>query len=153
MPLHHESRLLPYTAEQMYAVVADVERYPEFLPWCSKLAVRKRWNEGPIAFITAEMAISYHALNERYISRVRLDPVSRTIDADHVEGPFRELKTNWRFVPLEKGSEVHFRITFAFKNPVLSAGADVGFGYVAGRMAEAFVQRAHAIYGSKDLKK
>jgi coenzyme Q-binding protein COQ10 len=153
MPLHQESRLLPYTAEQMYAVVADVERYPEFLPWCSKLLVRKRQNEGAVEFITAEMAISYHALHERYVSRVRLDPISRTIEADHLEGPFKQLNTNWRFVPLEKGSEVHFRIAFAFKNPILSAVANVGFGYVASRMAEAFVQRAHAIYGSENLKK
>jgi coenzyme Q-binding protein COQ10 len=152
MPLHQESRLLPYTAEQMYAVVADVERYPEFLPWCSKLVIRKRQNVGAVELITAEMAISYHALNERYVSCVRLDPIARTIDADHVEGPFRHLTTNWRFVPLDQGSEVHFRIAFAFKNPILSAVANVGFGYVAGRMAEAFVQRAHAIYGSKDLQ-
>jgi coenzyme Q-binding protein COQ10 len=137
----------------MYAVVADIERYPEFLPWCSKLRVRERRNEGTIEFVTAEMAISYHALQERYVSCVRLDPASRTIDAEHVEGPFRELNTNWRFVPAEKGCEVHFRIAFAFKNPILSAVANVGFGYVASRMAEAFVQRAHAIYGSEDLKK
>jgi len=136
----------------MYAVVADVERYPEFLPWCSKLVVRRRQSEGAVQLITAEMAISYHALHERYVSCVRLDPATRTIDADHVEGPFRQLKTNWRFLPLETGSEVHFRIAFAFKNPILSAVANVGFGYVASRMAQAFVQRAHALYGSEDLK-
>ena len=137
----------------MYAVVADVERYPEFLPWCSKLRVRNREKDGAIECVTAEMAISYHALHERYVSAVRLDPIARTIDARHVEGPFHRLDTNWRFVPLGKNSEVHFRIEFAFNNPLLSAVANVGFGYVASRMAEAFVQRAHALYGSKDLEK
>jgi coenzyme Q-binding protein COQ10 len=153
MPLHQESRILPYTAEQMYAVVSDVKHYPEFLPWCSKLFVRKHEKKGVIEFITAEMVISYHALHERYVSVVRLDPISRTIEAGHVEGPFRRLDTNWRFVPLETGSEVHFRIEFAFKSALLSAIANVGFGYVASRMAEAFVQRAHALYGLDDLKK
>jgi coenzyme Q-binding protein COQ10 len=152
MPLHQETRILPYTAQQMYAVVADVEQYPKFLPWCSKLILRKRETEGAIEFITAEMFISYHALHERYISRVRLDPGAMIIEARHVEGPFRTLDTRWRFVPMETGSEVHFHIDFAFKNALLSAVANVGFGYVASRMAEAFVTRAKALYGSEALK-
>jgi len=136
----------------MYAVVADIARYPEFLPWCSKLIVRQRENEGATEVVTAEMFIAYHALQQRYISRVELDPVARTIQARHVEGPFRRLDTRWRFVPLETGSEVHFKIDFAFQNPILSAIANAGFGYVASRMAQAFVNRAAALYGSDDLE-
>ena len=151
MPLHRESRILPYTAEQMYTVVADIEHYPQFLPWCSRLIVRKRETQGSIEFVTAEMAIAFRALHERYVSRVRLDPQLRTIEAHHVEGPFQRLNTAWRFVPLAKGSEVHFRIDFAFKNPLLSAVASVAFGFVASHMAEAFVKRADALYGSDDL--
>ena len=90
------------------------------------------------------MVISYHALHERYVSLVRLNPTSLTIEARHTEGPFRRLDTNWRFVPLDRGSEVHFLIDFAFKNALLSAVANVGFGYVASRMAQAFVARAKA---------
>jgi len=135
----------------MYAAVADIERYPEFLPWCEKLIVRKREMEGEIEFVTAEMFIAYRGLRERYVSLVRLDPVARTIEARHVEGPFRRLDTRWRFVPLARGSEVHYLIDFAFKNVVLSAVAGAAFGFVAGRMAEAFVQRAAALYGSNDL--
>ena len=153
MPHHQETRILPYTAEQMYAVVAGIERYPEFLPWCSNLAVRAREADGAITFVTAEMTISYHALHQRYVSRVKLDPAARAIEARHVEGPFQKLDTRWRFVPLEGGCEVHFFIDFAFKNPLLSAIASFAFGHVANRMAEAFVQRAHALYGSEDLKK
>jgi coenzyme Q-binding protein COQ10 len=153
MPLHQETRILPYTAEQIYAVVADIEHYPEFLPWCSKLVVRKREKQGATEFVTAEMVVSYHALHERYTSCVTLDPVARTIEARHIEGPFRRLDTCWRFVPTESGSEVHFLIDFAFKNALLSAVANVGFGYVANRMAQAFVDRATALYGSDDLKK
>src|SRR5580765_881843 len=120
MPLHQETRILPYTAEQMYAVVADIERYPEFLPWCSKLAIVSREKEGESELVTAEMAIAYGALRERYLSRVRLDPRALAIEARHIEGPFKRLDTRWRFVPLASGSEVHFLIDFAFRNPLLS---------------------------------
>ena len=147
MPLHQETRVLPYTADQMYAVVADIERYPEFLPWCRKLVVKERKKQDGIEFVTAEMFISYSPLRERYISRVRLDPERYTIEARHVEGPFQRLDTRWRFVPLARGSEVHFLIDFAFKSAILSAVANVAFGFVASRMAEAFVHRAEKLYG------
>ena len=114
--------------------------------------MRTREKEGAIGFVTAEMFISYHALHERYVSCVKLDPQARTIEARHVEGPFRRLDTRWRFVPLATGSEVHFLIDFAFKNALLSAVANVGFGYVASRMAQAFVARARVLYGSDDLE-
>src|SRR5579871_407211 len=131
MPLHRETRIVPYTAEQMYAVVADVEHYPEFLPWCSKLIVRKREKDGDIEFVTAEMFVSYLALHESYVSRVTLDFPSLMIEARHIEGPFRRLDTRWRFIPLKRGSEVHFLIDFAFSNPVLSVVAGAAFGLVA----------------------
>ncbi len=134
----------------MFAVVADVERYPEFLPWCSRLVVKKREKEGNLEYITAEMFISYQGLHERYVSSVKLDPERRTIEARHVEGPFKRLDTRWRFVPLTRGSEVHFLIDFAFKNVLLSAVAGIAFGYVASRMAEAFVVRAKALHSSKE---
>jgi coenzyme Q-binding protein COQ10 len=147
MPLHQETRFLPYTADQMYAVVADIERYPEFLPWCEKLVVKERKAQDGIEFVTAEMFIAYPPLRERYVSRVRLDPERRTIEAAHVEGPFQRLDTRWRFVPLARGCEVHFLIEFAFKSVILSAVANVAFGFVASRMAESFVHRAEKVYG------
>jgi coenzyme Q-binding protein COQ10 len=151
MPLHQETRILPYTAEQMYAVVADIERYPEFLPWCAKVVIRKRETVGRVELVTAEMAIAFHALHERYVSLVRLDRGALTIEARHVEGPFQRLDTRWRFVPLATGSEIHFLIDFAFKSVLLSAVAGVAFGFVAARMAEAFVQRAHRLYGASQV--
>ena len=152
MPLHQETRVLPYTAEQMFAVVADVAHYPEFLPWCEKLVLKSREREGTVEFVTAEMFIAYPPLRERYISRVRIDPERRTIEARHVEGPFQRLDTRWRFVPLTRGSEVHFLIDFAFRSIMLSALANVAFGYVASRMAEAFVHRAEKLYASENLQ-
>jgi coenzyme Q-binding protein COQ10 len=147
MPLHQETRVLPYTADQMYAVVADIQHYPEFLPWCKKLVVKERKHQDGIEIITAEMFIAYPPQRERYVSRVRLDPKRQTIEASHVEGPFQRLDTRWRFVPLTRGCEVHFLIDFAFKSVVLSAVANVAFGFVASRMAEAFVHRAEKLYG------
>jgi coenzyme Q-binding protein COQ10 len=153
VPKHHETRIVPYTADDMFAVVADVERYPEFLPWCGALTVLKREEEGAVRILTAEMAVAYHGLSERYVSRVRLDRCTRTIEAVHVEGPFKRLDTRWRFAPAGESSQVHFAIDFAFKSVVLSALAGVAFGLVARRMAEAFVKRADALYGSKLVEK
>ena len=130
----------------MYAVVADMARYPEFLPWCSAVKVLKRGREGGIENALAELSVDYHGLNERYISRVRLDPHALMIEAKHVEGPFKKLDTRWRFVPLAKGCEFHFLIDFAFKSVLLSAIAGVAFGFVSARMAEAFIHRADALY-------
>ena len=99
--------------------------------------------------LTAEMAIAYHGLSERYVSRVRLDSGAGVIEAVHVKGPFKRLDTRWQFVPLAQGSEVRFVIDFAFRSALLSAVAGVAFGLVAARMAAAFIQRADALYGSK----
>ena len=149
MPLHKETRLVPYSADEMYAVVADMKHYPEFLPWCASLRVLNREREGGTEIVTAEMVVAYQGLRERYVSRVQLDPDARIIEARHVEGPFKRLDTRWRFVPLDTGSEIHVLIDFAFKSALLSAVANVAFGFVAARMAEAFITRAHRLYGSK----
>ena len=149
MPLHKETRLVPFHADEMYAVVADMEHYPEFLPWCASLRVLNREREGAIEIVSAEMVVAYQGLRERYVSRVQLDPSARMIEARHVEGPFKRLDTRWRFVPLDKGSEIHVLIDFAFKNVLLSAVANVAFGFVAARMAEAFITRAQSLYGTK----
>jgi coenzyme Q-binding protein COQ10 len=150
--LHKETRIVPYTAEQMYSVVADMERYPDFLPWCSSLKVIKRERESGIDIVLAEMSVAFQGLQERYVSRVRLDPRAGMIEAKHIEGPFKKLDTRWRFVPLPQGSEVHFLIDFAFENVLLSAVARVAFGFVSARMAEAFIQRAHVLYRSVSVQ-
>jgi|SRR5215831_4084796 len=149
MPLHRETRILPYTADQMYAVVADIERYPEFLPWCARVKIEKREESEGLELITAEMTVVFHGMHERYVSLVRLDKPQLLIEARHVKGPFKKLDTRWRFCPWKEGSEIHFLIDFAFSNPILSAMAGVAFGRVAARMAEAFIARADTLYGTK----
>jgi coenzyme Q-binding protein COQ10 len=154
VPQHRETRFLPYTPEQMFAVVADVEHYPEFLPWCARLTVRKREKKDSVEFVTAEMVVAFPPFRERYVSEVKLDETARVIAARHVEGPFRTLDTLWRFEPADGGARVHFFIDFAFRSMLLNAAAGVAFGAAAHRMADAFARRAQALYGpSQDLQK
>jgi coenzyme Q-binding protein COQ10 len=148
VPFHKEERIVPYTVDQMYAVVADMERYPDFLPWCTGLKILKRGHDGNLEIVLAEMSAAYHGIAERYTSRVTLDHRGGMIEAKHVEGPFKKLDTRWRFVPLPQGCEVHFLIDFSFGNPLLSAVAGVAFGFVSARMAEAFIHRADDLYRS-----
>ncbi|MCH8858340.1 MAG: type II toxin-antitoxin system RatA family toxin [Proteobacteria bacterium] len=152
MPVHRETRQLPYTAEQMFAVVADIERYPQFVPGCAALRVLKRESEGDVRFVTAEVLIASHGLRQRYVSRVTLDARKGTVEAHHVEGPFDHLDTRWRFTPAPNGSEVDFFIDFAFRNRLLSAIAGLAFDTLARGMAGAFVRRADALYGASQQR-
>ncbi len=131
----------------MFAVVADVERYPEFLPWCTALVVKSRAKDGDVDVLIAEMTVAYHGVRERYTSRVRLDRNARTITAEHIQGPFDHLDNKWSFDPMERGCRIRFDIDFAFKNWMLSALAGFAFEAAAKRMTDAFVRRAKALYG------
>jgi coenzyme Q-binding protein COQ10 len=147
VPRHSETRELKFSCEQMFAVVADVERYPAFLPWCQALTVKSREKEGHIDVLIAEMTVVYHGVRERYTSRVRLDAKKNLITAQHIEGPFHHLDNIWRFEPWQKGCRIHFTIDFAFKNWMLSALSGIAFDAAAHRMTNAFVRRAKDLYG------
>jgi coenzyme Q-binding protein COQ10 len=129
----------------MFGVVADVERYPDFLPWCTGLRVLSRAKDGERDVLIAEMLVGYSALRERYTSRVTLDPAARTIDVVQTKGPFRTLENHWRFVPKENGCEVTFRIDFEFKSRVLNIVAGQAFEHVLFKRADAFEVRAKAL--------
>lgn len=138
---HRETRLVPYPAELMYAVVSDVEKYPQFLPWVLALRVLSRRENG----LTAEMAVGYGALRERYTSDVQLDPLARTIDVVEIKGPFKCLENHWRFTPKEDGCEVDFSIKFEFRNRLLHSVAGHAFEKVLMKMTDAFEARAKNI--------
>jgi coenzyme Q-binding protein COQ10 len=129
----------------MYAVVADVERYPEFLPWCAGLRVLKRERDGAREILIAEMLVGYKALRERYTSRVVLDKDARTIDVVQTEGVFRALENHWRFTPEGNGARVDFSILFEFKNRVLVLAANAVLGPVMLKMSHAFEARAKVL--------
>ena len=133
----------------MYAVVADVEKYPEFLPWVTGLRIVRRLSD---TVFDAEMRVGFAGMNERYISRVTLDPVARTIDVIKTDegrggrGPFRQLENHWRFTPQsETTCTVAFAITFEFRNPLLNMVAGRAFQAVIVQMSGAFEARARAL--------
>lgn len=140
---------VPYTADQMFKLVAGVERYPEFLPWCSALRVIERRPEGGVEYLTADMVVTFGVFRERFRSIVRLDPAARRIDVDYVSGPFKTLKNAWGFRDYPgSGSLVDFSIDFEFKNPLLEATAHAFFERAFLKMSEAFVRRARSVYGN-----
>ncbi|CAM3143621.1 Coenzyme Q-binding protein COQ10 START domain-containing protein [Sphingomonas antarctica] len=143
MPRHHEHRILPYTPEQMFDMVADVSRYAEFLPWVS--AVRVRSDTPTLA--VADLIVGFKGLSERFTSRVKKDRPG-AIDVEYVEGPLSRLSNCWRFKPHPEGCEVDFSVDFAFKNRVFEAIAGQMFDLALRRMIGAFEARAAVLYGS-----
>src|SRR5471032_1206410 len=111
----------------MFQVVADVEQYPKFLPWVVALRVLSREHVKNRDVLSAEMAVGYGALREKYTSQVILDQVARTIDVAQTSGPFKQLENHWRFTPLAPGCEVQFSLAYEFRNRVLNAVAGAAF--------------------------
>lgn len=148
MPTHSESRIVPYPADLMFSIVADVERYPEFLPWVTGLKVLSREKKAGKEIVAAEMTVGFAALRERYTSRVVLDPASRTIDVTQVEGVFRELENRWRFTPDgadKKSCRIDFSLRFEFRSRLLSLVASKAMSLAVSTMTHAFEQRARAL--------
>jgi len=150
LPQHSDSRILPYTADQMYALVADIERYPEFLPWNSAARIRaRRPGEGGSEVIEADLVISFKVFRERFGSRVTLWPAGRRIDTEYLDGPFRYLRSGWSFADLpEGGCKVEFFVDFEFRNAILGKVIGVVFGEAMSRIVRAFEDRARALYGA-----
>jgi coenzyme Q-binding protein COQ10 len=138
---HRETRIVPYPAELMYAVVSDVEAYPQYLPWVVALRVLSREENR----MTAEMAVGYGALRERYTSDVVLDPVGLRVDVARVKGPFKTLENHWHFTPHKEGCEIEFFILFGFRSRLLHSVAGAKFEKVMLKLADAFEARAKAI--------
>jgi len=147
MPHHDETRFLPYTAEQMYDLVADVARYPEFLPWTAAARVREVRQEGEGQVMLADMVIAFKVFRERYLSRVTLTREPMRIDSAFVEGPFRALHSVWTFAPADGGCEVSFTVDFEFRSRILQTAATVFFNEAMQRIVRAFESRARELYG------
>ena len=149
MPRHAETRELPYTADQMYALVADVERYPEFLPWTAAARVRSRERRGAEEVMLADLVISFKVFRESFGSRVVLHPGERRIETSYVDGPFKHLRSEWSFADRPGGgSRVSFWVDFAFRNPLLGRVIGVVFNEAMQRVVAAFERRARALYGA-----
>ena len=144
MPHHHERRSLPHNAAQMYDLVADVSRYPEFLPWVSAIRIRKDEESEMLA----DMIVGFKSLRETFSSRVLKTPKSSII-VDYLDGPMKHLHNAWTFEDVEGGgSIVDFTVEFSFRNRVFEALAGQFFDSALRKMTTGFVERADALYGA-----
>lgn len=142
MPHHRETRILPYRPDQLFDLVADIESYPAFLPWCMAARIRRR--DGNV--LLADLVIGFRMIKERYTSRVTLSP-KRRIDVGYVDGPLKRLTNSWQFTPHPQGCEVQFHVDFEFRSRVLQTLIGALFHEAFRRMVHAFETRAAEIYG------
>jgi coenzyme Q-binding protein COQ10 len=149
VPTYETTRRVPFTAEQMFVVVADVERYPEFVPLCEELRVTARDAGDAQTTLTAVMAVGYGAIRERFTSRVTLRPEQREIDVVKIDGPFARLHNRWRFTDVPGGCDVYFHIDYAFSSRMLSVLMGAVFDKAVRKYTEAFEARARLIYGKR----
>jgi coenzyme Q-binding protein COQ10 len=143
MPSHAETRFLPYSPEQVFDLVADVRRYPEFLPWVQAMRVRK---DGPDETL-ADMIVGFKGLRETFTSRVAKSRPDR-IKVDYVDGPLRYLTNEWHFRPADGGCAVEFQVAFEFRSRMFEKLAGRVFDAALRRMIGAFETRAEALYGA-----
>jgi coenzyme Q-binding protein COQ10 len=147
MTTHSETRKMPYSADQMFALVADVPRYPEFLPWCAGARVRSSWQDGPTTILDADLIISFKVFREKFGSRVTLNPEARTIAVEYLDGPFKYLRNHWTFNEDGAGCSIDFFVEFEFKSRILQTLIGVVFTEAMHRIVRAFETRAQALYG------
>ena len=147
MPSHAETRSLPYSAQQMYDLVADVGSYPEFLPWTAAARIRSREMQGDHEVILADLVISFKLFRERFGSKVTLWPHTRRIETEYIDGPFHHLRSNWGFHETQTGCDIMFDVDFLFKNKLLQGAAGMFFHEAMTRVVRAFETRAAQLYG------
>ena len=147
MPTHSETRTLPYTAQQMYDLVADVGSYPKFLPWCAAARIRSEKPVDQSVVLEADLVISFKVFRERFGSRVTLFPDDRKIDTEYLDGPFKYMKSNWAFEDTDGGCNVSFFVDFEFKNAILQGIIGIVFNEAMQRVVRAFEARANELYG------
>lgn len=138
-----EQKTLPYSKQQMFDLVSDVGRYPEFLPWCVGARV---YNRRPEQF-DADVIIGFKMFREKFTSRVALQNPDR-VEVDYITGPMKRLYNHWRFTELEQGGcHINFEVDFEFQNRVLEQMIGNMFTEATDRMIDAFETRAHELYG------
>ncbi|CAN5289412.1 type II toxin-antitoxin system RatA family toxin [soil metagenome] len=148
MPTHSLTRVLPYTPDQLFNLVGEVDDYPRFVPWITSMRTsNRRAEEGGATTVDAEAGVGFAFLRERFSTRVRRDPASRTVEVDLIRGPFRRLQNRWRFTEHPDGTEIAFFIDYEFKSRMLQALLDANFTRAVDRLIACFEARAAALYG------
>ena len=146
MTSHHEKRIVPYTPDQLFDLVADVKKYPEFLPWCVGARIRSKEER----LVIADLMIGYKLVRERFTSKVILDRKNKVIETEFADGPFVFLNNRWDFAEDAEGCLIDFSVEFEFKSTFLQKIIIVLFNEAVERMVGAFEDRANALYKQKD---
>jgi coenzyme Q-binding protein COQ10 len=150
MPQLSTTRRVQHAASQMFDLVADVENYPEFVPLCRSLTVRKRMKDGDKDVIVADMTVAYKLVHETCTSRVTLDRGNLEILVEYLEGPFRRLNNRWNFRAVaERVCDVEFFIVYEFRSRTLGMLMGAMFDAAFRRFAAAFERRADQVYGTQ----
>jgi coenzyme Q-binding protein COQ10 len=142
MPTHAERQIVPYKPEQLFDLVADVGKYPQFLPWCVASRVRHQTEHE----LVSDLTIGFGPFRESFTSRVTLDRPNR-VKVKYENGPFRYLNNQWDFIPHQNGTQVAFFVDFEFRSRILQAAIGVVFNEAVRRMVKAFLKRAGDVYG------
>ncbi len=150
MHSYRDIQTSPYSTQQIFDLVLDIERYPEFLPWCRAARILEREESR----LTAELVVSFKHVTESYASEVLFtrpeEPTDKgLIDVRLLQGPFKHLSNNWVFTPLSTGSEIALDLAFQFRSRLLDSLIGPFFGKASQKMAMAFKQRADALYSAK----
>jgi coenzyme Q-binding protein COQ10 len=148
VPSFRSARVVRHSPEKMFDLVADSDKYPEFLPFCVSMKTRPRGQDANgNAIVLAEMEVGYKAIRERFVTRNTLDRHALRITVDYVEGPFSRLRNVWDFVDAPEGCKVEFFIDYEFKSRLFAALLGSMFDAIFRAFASAFVARADKIYG------
>ena len=149
MPSFATKRRVPYSASQMFDLVADVERYPAFLPLCEGLTLRSREEKADRTILVASMRAGYGAIHETFTTRVTLLAAERRVLVEYLDGPFQRLENRWLFKPSAGGGcDVDFYIDYELRSVMLRLLVGAVFEKAFRRFAEAFEDRARQVYGS-----
>ena len=142
MTIHAEKRVVSHTPEQLYALVLDVQKYPQFLPWCLAARVKSQTESE----LTGDLIIGFNMFRETFTSYVEFDSDKLEIDVRYAEGPFKHLTNNWKFLPHEDGCEIDFYVDFEFNSRLLQSVIEALFTEAVRRMVRAFETRADKLY-------
>jgi coenzyme Q-binding protein COQ10 len=150
MPHFENTRRVPHSAADMFALVADVEQYPKFVPLCAGLRIVKRDTHDEVETIIANMTVAYKMFSESFTSRVRLKPANHIIMVDYLDGPFQKLDNRWTFIPLsETESRVKFFLDYEFRAKPLQILMGSVFDRAFRKFSTAFEARADEVYGKR----
>ena len=143
MPRHEERKFLPYSPEQLFNLVIDIEKYPQFIPWCTAIRIRKRSETE----ILSDVIVGFKGITERFSCRLMPNAHEKRVDVTYENGPFKYLKNRWIFEKSDHGCIVDFYVDFEFRSVILQKIMGLVFTEAVKRMVSAFETRASALYG------